>query len=136
LELQTYSIVELSLCREVKYLLTGCQKGLTVNDFFQAVYEIVAKIPEGRVITYGQIADRLNKPFAARAVGDAMRYAPADLELPCHRVVNQKGEMAPEHVFGGKAKQRALLESEGVVFLPEGRIDMQKCLWQMDEWEV
>ena len=104
-----------------------------MNEFFRAVYRIVAQIPKGKVATYGQIADRLDRPLAARAVGDAMRCAPAHLELPCHRVVNQKGAMAPDYVFGSSEKQRAMLESEGVIFREDGCIDMKRCLWSLED---
>lgn len=100
-----------------------------MSDFFQEVYEIVRRIPEGTVVTYGQIARALGRPRAARIVGYAMRCAPADRHLPCHRVVNRSGEMAPDAVFGSAQLQRTLLKSEGVSFLENGRIDMGKSLW-------
>jgi methylated-DNA-protein-cysteine methyltransferase-like protein len=96
------------------------------------VYAIVAKIPRGKVATYGQIAALLGNPLAARQVGYAMYHAPDDAHLPCHRVVNRKGEMAPDSIFGGKSVQRTLLESEGVVFKDNGCIDMKKSLWLFD----
>ena len=92
--------------------------------FFQAVYEIVAQVPRGRVVSYGQIARLLGSPRAARQVGWAMRQCPD--ELPWHRVVMSDGSIAG----GGWADlRRALLEDEGVPFLPDGRVDMAKCHW-------
>lgn len=105
-------------------------RGLNVSDFFSAVYGIVVKIPKGRVATYGQIAARLGNPRAARIVGEAMRRAPEYLDLPCHRVVNRAGAMAPGYAFGGSEKQRELLESEGIIFKENGCIDMEKCFWK------
>ena len=96
------------------------------------VYDIVAQIPRGKVATYGQIAALLDNPLAARQVGYAMFHAPDDVSLPCHRVVNRKGEMAPDGIFGGQGVQRVLLASEGVVFKENGCIDMKKCLWLFD----
>lgn len=96
------------------------------------VYEIVAQIPRGKVATYGQIAALLGNPLAARKVGYAMFHAPDDAHLPCHRVVNRKGEMAPDDIFGGQGIQRSLLVSEGVIFKENGCIDMKKCLWLFD----
>ena len=92
--------------------------------FFQAVYEIVARVPRGRVVSYGQIARLLGSPRAARQVGWAMRQCPD--ELPWHRVVMSDGSIAGG---GWSDLRRALLEDEGVPFLPDGRVDMAKCHW-------
>lgn len=105
---------------------------LETKPFFQRVYALVAMIPPGKVITYGAIAAALGSPKSARTVGWAMRAAPKELGLPCHRVVNRSGILAPEPVFSGKYLQRMMLEAEGVVFLADGRIDMRKCLWRLD----
>ncbi len=99
-----------------------------MKDFFKNVYEIVEKIPTGRVMTYGQIATILGQPRNARVVGWAMRAAPENRNLPCHRVVNIRGEMSPKNVFGGAEVQQALLESEGI-FIEDGCIDLSKYLW-------
>jgi len=101
-----------------------------MSDFFKSVYALVAKIPAGCVVSYSQIARALGKPRGARLVGSAMRNAPGGHRLPCHRVVNQKGEMSPIHVFGDRSLQRDMLEGEGVVFRPDGTIDMGKCQWR------
>lgn len=103
-----------------------------MNDttgFFSKVYDIVEKIPEGSVTTYGIIANLINNPRASRIVGYAMNKAPYNRNLPCHRVVNKSGCMAPHDIFGGSDRQRLLLESEGVTFLDNGCIDMAKHLW-------
>ncbi len=99
------------------------------KSFFSKVYEIVAKIPPGKVATYGQIAAFLGDPRSARVVGWAMRAAPKDLKLPCHRVVNKAGKMSPDYVFGSGEIQKALLESEGITFDDIGCINMNKHLW-------
>lgn len=96
------------------------------KSFFEKVYDVVAGIPEGYVMTYGQIAEIVGSPRAARIVGSAMHNAPAERELPCHRVVNRFGTMAPAYVFGGTEYQRMLLEAEGVEFLADGSIDLDK----------
>lgn len=62
-----------------------------------------------------------------------MRLVPKELNLPCHRVVNSKGELAPPHIFGGKGVQRQKLEAEGVIFKDSGRIDMESCTWEAVE---
>lgn len=95
-----------------------------MDAFFQQVYEIVAQIPPGTVISYGQIARLLGHPRGARQVGRAMRCCPD--ELPWQRVVMADGSIA-----GGQAPQirRALLEEEGVTFLPDGRVNMKANAW-------
>lgn len=99
------------------------------GQFFERVYAIVARIPAGFVATYGQIAVMAGSPYASRVVGYAMNRAPEGRNLPCHRVVNRLGQMAPDSVFGGQQLQRALLAAEGVAFLADGCIDMKKHLW-------
>ncbi len=106
------------------------------GSFFGQVYEIVARIPRGKVVTYGQLAIYLGSPRAARTVGWAMGSAPPELGLPCHRVVDRAGGMAPDHVFGGATIQRSLLESEGVTFDAEGRIDLDEHLWAIGPHSV
>ncbi|SHO52341.1 MGMT family protein [Anaerocolumna xylanovorans] len=101
------------------------------SNLYQKIYEIVADIPEGRVATYGQIAWMAGRPNAPRVVGYAMSRVPAGLNLPCHRVVNKSGKLAPYQVFGGEQFQRALLEKEGVTFLENGCIDLKKCQWSI-----
>lgn len=100
------------------------------TDFFNRVYEIVAKIPEGKVSTYGQIALKLGSPYYARRVGQAMANTPEYLDIPCHRVVNSKGGLAPSYAFGGAGKQKELLEKEGIIFKENGCIDLKKCAWR------
>lgn len=100
-----------------------------MTEFFSGVYKIVATIPKGCVATYGQIAAMLGNPLAARAVGDAMRRVPEHVDIPCHRVVNRAGEMAPAYAFGGCGSQREMLEREGVVFTEKGCVDMRRHLW-------
>ena len=80
-----------------------------MNLFYQQVYDIVAQVPPGRVVSYGQIARMLGRPRAAREVGRAMRICPDG--LPWQRVVMQDGAIAG----GGFAGLRlAMLEAEGV----------------------
>lgn len=100
--------------------------------FENAVYTIVARIPRGKVATYGQIAAMLGNPWAARRVGLAMRYAPEDVSLACHRVVNSSGRMAPGDIFGGAAVQRQRLLDEGVLFKANGCIDLVRSRWMFD----
>ncbi|HWT74850.1 MAG TPA: MGMT family protein [Mobilitalea sp.] len=105
---------------------------MNINNkkFFEKVYDIVANIPEGQVATYGQIAQMAGSQYAARIVGYAMNRAPEERNLPCHRVVNKEGHMAPGNVFGGQDVQRSVLEKEGITFLENGCINMEKHLWR------
>ena len=100
------------------------------SNLYQKIYEIVADIPAGQVATYGQIAWMVGIPNAPRVIGYAMSKVPLGLNIPCHRVVNKAGAMAPNHVFGGGQNQRDLLEQEGITFLLNGCIDMEKCQWR------
>ncbi len=96
---------------------------------FQKVYEIVRQIPKGKVTTYGQIACLIGNPRLSRAVGYALHINPEPGVIPCHRVVNRFGGLSEAFAFGGENQQRILLESEGVVFLPDGRVDLQSHFW-------
>jgi methylated-DNA-protein-cysteine methyltransferase-like protein len=84
------------------------------SNFFNRVYEIVRKIPKGRVMTYGEIANILGTKDARR-VGHAL-HANSDPKTPCHRVVNKDGRLAPGYAFGGPNEQRAKLLAEDVDF--------------------
>ena len=92
------------------------------DNFFQRVYAAVKKIPEGKVMTYGQIADILGTKDARR-VGHAL-HANRDSQVPCHRVVNKDGRLAPGYAFGGAGEQKARLLSEGVEFRDELHVKM------------
>ncbi len=93
------------------------------------IYEAVQKIPEGCVATYAQVALAAGNRKMARAVGNALHKNPDPLRIPCHRVVNAKGELAGEYAFGGAWKQAELLEAEGVEVL-EGRVDLDRYQWR------
>lgn len=95
-----------------------------MDPFFEAVYAQVARIPKGRVTSYGRIARLLQAPRAARQVGRALRLCPD--HLPWQRVVMQDG-----CITGGAYAplRRAMLEEEGITFLPDGRVDMARHAW-------
>ncbi len=93
---------------------------------FEKIYEVVKDIPKGKVATYGQVALLAGNPRWARVVGYALHINPDPSNIPCHRVVNREGKVAPDFAFGGEGVQRSLLESEGVVFEENGRIDLGK----------
>lgn len=93
---------------------------------FEQIYEVVKKIPKGRVATYGQVAMLAGNPRWARVVGYALHNNPLPGVIPCHRVVNREGRVATNFAFGGGATQRELLEKEGIIFEPDGHIDLDK----------
>lgn len=101
-------------------------------SFFDDVYKAVGQIPVGKVATYGQIAALAGRPRAARVVGYALHKNPMPGVIPCHRVVNAQGRLAKSFAFGGDNVQYELLLNEGVAFLPDRVVDMEKCLWRTD----
>ena len=98
-------------------------------NFYERVYEAVQKIPMGQVASYGQIALLCGNPKASRAVGYALHRNPLPGVIPCHRVVNREGRLAPAFAFGGEDVQRSLLEAEGVQVDGEGYVDMKVYAW-------
>ena len=93
------------------------------------IYEAVKKIPKGKVATYADVAEMAGDRKMARAVGNALHKNPDPSTIPCHRVVNSKGELAGKYAFGGAWKQGQILESEGVE-VAEGKVNLDK--YRMD----
>jgi methylated-DNA-protein-cysteine methyltransferase-like protein len=98
------------------------------KDFFDRVYAIVAKIPYGKVTTYGHIAEVCGIRSSARTVGWALNGA-KDSGLPCHRVVNRFGALTGKLHFGSPFIMEDLLRSEGVEFDKNRNVLMDKYLW-------
>lgn len=99
-------------------------------SFFENVYETVKKIPKGKVLTYGQIAKIIGEPKKAKFVGYALHKNPDNSSIPCHRVVNRKGELSQSFAFGGIEEQQRMLEEEGIIFENKGIIDLQRYQWK------
>ncbi|GAB4241035.1 MAG: O-6-alkylguanine-DNA--cysteine-protein methyltransferase [Elainellaceae cyanobacterium] len=101
---------------------------------YEAIYDVVRQIPEGKVATYGQVAELANLPGQARLVGYALYRVEMDLaDVPWHRVINAKGEVSQSPFRqGSDYLQRSLLEQEGIRFSPEGKISLQLYRWQPD----
>lgn len=97
--------------------------------FDQSVYEYLKTVPRGKVVTYGTIARALGRPRASRLVGNALHRNPTPVVMPCHRVVNREGRLAPAFAFGGIDMQAQLLRAEGVEVV-EGFVDLDKYLWR------
>ena len=88
--------------------------------FFEQVYEVVKKIPYGKVATYGDIAKALGNPRASRQVGWALHVNPDPENIPCYRVVDRFGRVSKAFAFGGENRQKWLLEQEGIIFDQKG----------------
>ena len=97
-------------------------------NFYERVYELVRKIPKGKVSTYGEIAKAMGSVRYSRAVGYALHSNPYFGEVPCHRVVNRFGELAKSFAFGSVEVQKNLLEKEGVV-VKDYAVDLKKYLF-------
>lgn len=100
---------------------------------FDLIYDVVRRIPQGKVASYGQVAALAGNPRWARVVGYALHRNPEPGVIPCHRVVMADGRVAPGFAFGGPDVQRALLEGEGVRFRDDGTVDMAVYQWRIDE---
>ncbi|MCI8497452.1 MAG: MGMT family protein [Clostridiales bacterium] len=98
-------------------------------SFYDTVYSVVRQIPKGKVATYGQIAALCHSPRASRAVGYALHANPMPGVIPCHRVVNREGRLAPAFAFGGPDIQKQLLLEEGVDVTKDYHVPLDRYLW-------
>lgn len=92
----------------------------------ERVYAIVRRIPSGRVMTYGQIAELLGEGYTPRTVGFVMHSSPDG--TPWHRVLNAQGATSTGRVVLPQDKQQRMLEQEGVVFNKNNRCDLETFL--------
>lgn len=99
------------------------------EDFRERVWEFVRSVPAGKVVTYGQVAAVLGYPRAARAVGTVLSHTPPSEEVPCQRVVNRWGRLAPTYGFGGMEQHKAELEDEGVHVRADYTVDLEEYRW-------
>ncbi len=100
------------------------------ESFFARVYEVVKRIPHGRVTSYGAIAAYLGTRGSARMVGWAMNASHNSLDsIPAHRVVNRKGLLTGKHHFGGPDLMQQLLESEGISIIDDQIQNFEKVFW-------
>lgn len=102
--------------------------GKADSDFFSRVWEVVERIPFGRVTTYGHIAEYLGARSSARVVGWALNKS-AGSGLPAHRVVNRYGALSGKMHFEGPHVMEERLRSEGVLFNDDGCVDLESHLW-------
>lgn len=98
------------------------------DETTQAILNVLAAIPRGRVCTYGTIAALAGRPGSARQVGFILKSLPADSVLPWHRVINAQGRISfPQH-SEKHALQKSLIEAEGVPFLNQ-KVNLRTFLW-------
>ncbi len=91
---------------------------------FDKVYDLVAKIPKGKVTTYGAISKLIG--MDPRVVGYALHANKDSENVPCHRVINSKGKISKGFAFGGPSIQKKMLEKEGIIFDKNERVDLEK----------
>jgi O-6-methylguanine DNA methyltransferase len=99
-----------------------------MNSFTETVYEVVKRIPAGKVATYSDVAAMAGSPGASRAVGSAMRNNPDKESIPCHRVVGSAGKMHG-YAFGGESVKISRLTEEGVSMIGD-RVDLTASRWR------
>lgn len=107
------------------------EPGKTGSDAISArIHAVVARIPAGRVATYGQVAALAGLPGRARQVGHALQALAEGSRLPWQRVINAQGRVSPRGGGWNEGFQRFLLEEEGVVFSASGRVDLDRFGWR------
>src|SRR5688500_19083240 len=99
------------------------------RDFRERVWAFVRSVPPGKVVTYGQVAAMLGYPFAARAVGSVLRHTPTHAKVPCQRVVNHWGRLAPTSCDGGAEQHRMELLGDGGEVRPHFNVDLKIYQW-------
>lgn len=99
-----------------------------MKNTFELIYDVVKKIPYGKVATYGLIAALAGNPHWSRVVGYALHVNPDPKGIPCFRVVNRFGEPSTAFAFGGINEQILLLQEEGIEFI-DGRVDLSHFQW-------
>ncbi len=96
---------------------------------FEKIYEVVKRIPKGRVATYGQVAALAGNRRLSQVVGYALHVNPDPENIPCYRVVNRFGEVSKAFAFGGENMQITLLRADGIKVSDEGKVDLEIYLW-------
>ncbi|HEX5521528.1 MAG TPA: MGMT family protein [Longimicrobiaceae bacterium] len=98
------------------------------------IYDVVRRIPRGRVLTYGDVAALAGLPGHARLVGYALHALPAHSTVPWQRVINARGAISMGRAYpGGELVQRQRLEAEGVAFDANGRTSLERYRWRPEE---
>ena len=104
------------------------QTGTSVSAF-DRIYDVVRRIPKGRVASYGQVAALAGNRRWARVVGWALHVNPDPEGIPCYRVVTKDGRVSKAFAFGGENRQIRLLMADGIEF-QDGHVIMEKYQWE------
>ncbi|MCF8304880.1 MAG: MGMT family protein [Ignavibacteriales bacterium] len=99
------------------------------TDFFSRVKDVVARIPAGKVTTYGAIAEFCGIRSSARTVGWVLNSLKGS-NLPCHRVVNRTGALTGKFHFDDPFLMESLLRSEGIEFGQDERVILERHFWK------
>lgn len=94
----------------------------------QRIFDYLATIPAGKVVTYGQIADFLGNRKLARFVGNVLHENPDGDAYPCYKVVSSQGKLSERYAFGGLEAQKSRLQ-EGGIQVEENRVDLNQYRW-------
>ncbi|HEY0003208.1 MAG TPA: MGMT family protein [Pyrinomonadaceae bacterium] len=114
---------------------SNLEQMMETAGYRERVFQLVHRIPPGRVMTYGQIAEILGEGYTPRTVGFVMHSADEET-TPWHRVINSQGGCSTGRVLLPLDKQQRLLESEGVKFNARGRCDLNVYRWTPEEVEA
>ncbi|MCI8620655.1 MAG: MGMT family protein [Clostridia bacterium] len=109
--------------------LAGNKCGVTQEELSKNIYEYLRKIPNGKVVTYKQIAENFGNKGLARMVGNALHKNPDGDKYPCYKVLNSKGKLAEAFAFGGKEAQKEKLEKDGIEVI-NNKVDLEKYQWK------
>lgn len=102
----------------------------TPSDFFDQVFQVVRLIPQGRVTSYGAIANYLGAKSSSRVVGYAMNAAHSQKEfVPAHRVLNRNGQLTGKHHFNSPYLMQELLEKENIKIENDTVVNFKKHYW-------
>ncbi len=96
----------------------------------QKVYDLLLKIPKGRVVTYGMIAEHLGNKKLARAIGNILHENPDGVKYPCYKVVNAEGKLSESYAFGGIERQKELLLRDNIEVCAN-KVDLEKYKWEI-----
>ena len=107
------------------------RKGMSIMSKVnsQKVYDFLTKIPVGKVVTYGDIAEYLGNKNLAQTVGNILHNNPDKEKYPCYKVVRYNGKLAKNYAFGGAEKQKELLEKEHVN-VENNHVDLNVYRWR------
>ena len=125
-------LVQIFIFQKILTLPQKKHRSQDADSFYERVYELVRRVPFGKVTTYGAIAKALGAASSSRMVGYALKCAPME-SVPCHRVVNRFGALTGKMHFGDANLMRKLLEREGVSFSADGHVKLEEHFFDVAE---